>query len=89
MLLHRFDFPNRDIFPNLEDYCYLAAREVVLPLSAPVISTEDRSTRLAVTIADLRIQEQAALNAYQKVKLEIERTYRINEIKCTIIRAAA
>jgi hypothetical protein len=73
----------------LEDYCYLAAREVVPPLSAPVISTEDRSTRLAVTIADLRIQEQAALNAYQKVKLEIERTYRINEIKCTIIRAAA
>ena len=56
---------------NLEDYCYLAAREVVPPLSAPVISTEDRSTRLAVTIADLRIQEQAALNAYQKVKLEI------------------
>ena len=62
---------------------------MVPPLSAPVISTEDRSTRLAVTIADLRIQEQAALNAYQKVKLEIERTYRINEIKCTIIRAAA
>jgi hypothetical protein len=58
--------------PNLEDYCYLAAREVAPLLSAPVVSTEDRSTRLAVTTADLRIQEQAALNAYQKVKLEID-----------------
>jgi len=58
--------------PNLEDYCYLAAGEVAPPLSAPVVSTEDRSTWLAVTTADLRIQEQAALNAYQKVKLEID-----------------
>ena len=74
---------------NLEDYCYLAAREVVAPLSAPVVSTEDRSTQLAVTIADLRIQERAALDAYQKIKLEIDserlqRSYRINDLKRTI-----
>jgi HlyD family secretion protein len=74
---------------KLADYRYLAAREVVAPLSAPVVSTEDRTTQLAVTIADLRIQERAALDAYQKIKLEIDseqlqRSYRINDLQRTI-----
>jgi HlyD family secretion protein len=74
---------------KLADYRYLAAKEVVAPLAAPVVSTEDRTTQLAVTIADLGIQERAALDQYQKVKLEIDseklqREYRINDQKRTI-----
>lgn len=74
---------------KLADYRYLAAREVVAPLAAPVVSTEDRTTQLAVTLADLRIQQQAAVDAYQKVKLEIsterlQRDYRIDDLRRTI-----
>ncbi|WP_255124645.1 NHLP bacteriocin system secretion protein [Synechococcus lacustris] len=74
---------------KLADYRYLAAREVVAPLAAPVVSTEDRSTQLAVNIADLRIQERAAQDQYQKIKLEIDseqqqRDYRINDLRRTI-----
>ncbi|CAK6692831.1 hypothetical protein [Synechococcus sp. CBW1107] len=54
------------------DFQLLAQRRVVAPLAEEVVATEDRSTQLAVAIETVRIREKEALDAFEKVKLEIE-----------------
>ncbi|MFY8150336.1 MAG: HlyD family efflux transporter periplasmic adaptor subunit [Prochlorococcaceae cyanobacterium] len=71
---------------KVADFRLLAQRRVVAPLAEEVVATEDRSTQLAVAIEGVRIREQEALDAYEKVKLEIEterqrRRYRIEDTR--------
>jgi HlyD family secretion protein len=70
---------------KVSDFRHLARQEVVAPLAQEVVATEDRATQLDVAAAELKIREKEALDAYQKVKLEVEtaqlqRRYRIDEL---------
>jgi HlyD family secretion protein len=54
-----------------------------------VVSTEDRATQLDVSAEELKIREKEAIDAYQKVKLEVEtsqlqRRFRIDELRRSI-----
>ncbi|MFM7674620.1 MAG: NHLP bacteriocin system secretion protein [Synechococcus sp.] len=71
---------------KVADFRLLAQRRVVAPLAEEVVAAEDRSTQLAVAIETVRIREKEALDAYEKVKLEIEterqrRRYRIEDTR--------
>ena len=68
------------------DLRLLARREVVAPLAREVVDTEDRSTQLAVQLDSLRIRERQAVDAFEKVKLEVtteaqRRRYRIDDAR--------
>ena len=74
---------------KVADFRLLSRREVVAPLAQEVVSTEDRATQLAVAIDNLRIREKEVVEAYEKVKLEIEteqqrRRYRIDDTRRAI-----
>jgi HlyD family secretion protein len=74
---------------KVADFRYLASQEVVAPLAQDVVATEDRATQLDVSIAELRIREKQAIDAFETVKLEIEterlrRTYRIDALRRSI-----
>lgn len=71
---------------KVSDFRLLARREVVAPLAEEVVATEDRATQIAVTIENLRIREKEVLDAYEKVKLDIDteqqrRLYRIDDTR--------
>ena len=76
----------RDTYDQkVSDFRYLARQEVVAPLAQEVVSTQDRATQLDVAAAELKIREKEAIDAYQKVKLEVEtaqlqRRFRIDEL---------
>lgn len=74
---------------KVADFRLLSRREVVAPLAQEVVSTEDRATQLAVAIENLRIREKEVVDAYEKVKLEIDteqqrRRYRIDDTRRVI-----
>lgn len=74
---------------KVSDFRYLARQEVVAPLAQEVVSTEDRATQLDVSAEELKIREKEAIDAYQKVKLEVEtsqlqRRFRIDELRRSI-----
>jgi HlyD family secretion protein len=71
---------------KVADFRLLARREVVAPLSEEVVATEDRATQLDVAIENLRIREKEVVDAFEKVKLEIDteqqrRLYRIDDTR--------
>ena len=71
---------------KVADFRLLARRDVVAPLSEEVVATEDRATQLDVAIENLRIREKEVVDAYEKVKLEIDteqqrRLYRIDDTR--------
>ena len=71
---------------KVADFRLLARRDVVAPLSEEVVATEDRATQLDVTIENLRIREKEVVDAFEKVKLEIDteqqrRLYRIDDTR--------
>jgi len=71
---------------KVADFRLLARRQVVAPLSEEVVATEDRATQLDVAIENLRIREKEVVDAYEKVKLEIDteqqrRLYRIDDTR--------
>jgi HlyD family secretion protein len=79
---------------KVADFRLLARREVVAPLAQEVVSTQDRATQIAVAIDNLRIREKEAVEAYEKVKLEIDseqqrRRFRIDDTRrdIKVIRA--
>jgi HlyD family secretion protein len=74
---------------KVADFRLLARRAVVAPLAQEVVSTEDRATQLAVAIDNLRIREKEVVDAYEKVKLEIDteqqrRRFRIDDTRRSI-----
>lgn len=74
---------------KVADFRLLSRREVVAPLAQEVVSTEDRATQIAVAIENLRIREKEVVDAYEKVKLEIDteqqrRRYRIDDTRRAI-----
>ena len=74
---------------KVADFRLLSRREVVAPLAQEVVSTEDRATQIAVAIENLRIREKEVVDAYEKVKLEIDteqqrRRYRIDDTRRSI-----
>jgi HlyD family secretion protein len=74
---------------KVADFRYLASQEVVAPLAQDVVATEDRATQLDVSIAELRIREKQAIDAFETVKLEIEterlrRAYRIDALRRSV-----
>lgn len=74
---------------KVADFRLLAQRQVVAPLAQEVVSTEDRATQLAVAIENLRIREKEVVDAWEKVKLEIDteqqrRRYRIDDTRRAI-----
>ena len=71
---------------KVADFRLLARRDVVAPLSEEVVATEDRATQIDVAIENLRIREKEVMDAYEKVKLEIDteqqrRLYRIDDTR--------
>ena len=71
---------------KVADFRLLARRDVVAPLSEEVVATEDRATQLDVAIENLRIREKEVVDAFEKVKLEIDteqqrRQYRIDDTR--------
>ena len=71
---------------KVADFRLLSRRDVVAPLSEEVVATEDRATQLDVAIENLRIREKEVVDAYEKVKLEIDteqqrRQYRIDDTR--------
>ena len=71
---------------KVADFRLLARRNVVAPLSEEVVATEDRATQLDVAIENLRIREKEVVDAFEKVKLEIDteqqrRLYRIDDTR--------
>lgn len=71
---------------KLADLRHLARREVVAPLSREVVDTEDRSTQLAVQLDNIRISERQAIDAFEKVQLDVDteaqrRRYRIDDAR--------
>jgi len=71
---------------KVADFRLLARRNVVAPLSEEVVATEDRATQLDVAIENLRIRDKEVVDAYEKVKLEIDteqqrRQYRIDDTR--------
>jgi HlyD family secretion protein len=71
---------------KVADFRLLARRDVVAPLSEEVVATEDRATQIDVAIENLRIREKEVVDAYEKVKLEIDteqqrRLYRIDDTR--------
>ena len=74
---------------KVSDLKLLARRAVVAPLSREVVDTEDRSTQLAVQLETLHIRERQAVDAFEKVKLEVvteaqRRRYRIDDARRSI-----
>ncbi len=74
---------------KVADLRLLSRREVVAPLAREVVDTEDRSTQLAVQLETLRIRERQAVDAFEKVKLEVvteaqRRRYRIDDARRSI-----
>ncbi|MCP9849021.1 NHLP bacteriocin system secretion protein [Cyanobium sp. Morenito 9A2] len=70
---------------KLKQLDWLAAREVVAPLSAEVVGVEQGLTNTSVSLDQVRIEEKRLLSAYQQVKLQIEtealqRRYRIDDL---------
>jgi len=71
------------------DFRLLSRKEVVAPLAEEVVSTEDRATQIAVALENLRIRDKEVVDAYEKVKLEIDteqqrRRYRIDDTRRSI-----
>jgi HlyD family secretion protein len=71
---------------KVADFRLLASRRVVAPLAQEVVSSEDRATQLDADLAELRIREQQAVDAWEAVKLAIDtealqRTYRIADAR--------
>lgn len=71
---------------KLKQLDWLAAREVVAPLSAEVVGAEQGLTSTGVSLDQVRIEEKRLLSAYQEVKLQIEtealqRRYRIDDLR--------
>ena len=65
---------------------WLTRREVVAPLSAEVVSTEQGLTTAGVNLDQVRIEQKKVLTAYQQVKLAIEtealqRRYAIDDLR--------
>jgi len=71
---------------KVADFAMLSRREVVAPLAGEVVATEDRATQVEIALADLRIREQQAREAWEAVRLQVEteaqrRLYRIGEAR--------
>jgi len=82
----RFDRLRRTYDQKVADYELLSRREVVAPLAQEVVATEDRATQLDAELAELRIREQQAREAWEAVRLQVEteaqkRLYRIGEAR--------
>ena len=74
---------------KVADFQHLARREVVAPLAQEVLATEDRAMQLDTDVAELRIREQQAIDAWEAVKLAIDtetqrRRFRINDVRRTL-----
>lgn len=82
----RFDRLRATYDQKVADYRLLSRREVVAPLAQEVVATEDRATQLDAEVAELRIREQQAREAWEAVRLQVEteaqkRLYRIGEVR--------
>jgi len=65
---------------------WLAAREVVAPLSQEVVGAEQGLTTTSVNLDDVKIQRKTAITDFQQIKLDIEteqldRRYQIDDLK--------
>ena len=80
----RFQQLRRVYDQKVSDFRHLARREVVAPLASEVVSTEDRAIQLDAALASFDIRRSEALDAYSRVRLEIEteaqkRRFRIDD----------
>ena len=76
----------RTFASKLRNLDWLSRRQVVAPLSAEVVSTEQGLTNTSVNLDAVRIQQKTLLSELQQVKLAIEtealdRRYRIGELR--------
>jgi HlyD family secretion protein len=65
---------------------WLAAKDVVAPLSSEVVGAEQGLTTTAASLDQVKIEEKRLLSAYQQVKLQVEtealqRRYRIDDLR--------
>ena len=65
---------------------WLAAREVVAPLSQEVVGAEQGLTTTSVNLDEIKIQRKTVITDFQQIKLDIEteqldRLYRIDDLK--------
>ncbi|MEB3167192.1 MAG: NHLP bacteriocin system secretion protein [Synechococcaceae cyanobacterium] len=82
----RYGELQRTFASKLRNLDWLSRRQVVAPLSAEVVSTEQGLTNTSVNLDAVRIQEKTLLSELQQVKLAIEtdaldRRYRIGELR--------
>jgi len=57
---------------KVADFNHLARMQVVAPLAQDVVATSDRNTQLLVELDELNIREKDVINAFTKVKLDID-----------------
>ncbi|MFN7899084.1 MAG: NHLP bacteriocin system secretion protein [Synechococcaceae cyanobacterium] len=82
----RYSALQRTFASKLRNLDWLSRRQVVAPLSAEVVSTEQGLTSTSVNLDAVRINEKTLLTELQQVKLAIEtealnRRYRIGELR--------
>ena len=82
----RFDRLRATYDQKVADYRLLSRREVVAPLAQEVVASEDRATQLDAEVAELRIREQQAREAWEAVRLQVAteaqmRRYQIGEAR--------
>lgn len=85
----RFQRLRRVYDQKVSDFRHLAVREVVAPLAGEVVATEDRAIQLDASLAGFDIRRSEALDAYSRVRLEIEteaqkRRFRIDDTQRSI-----
>jgi len=68
----RLDALRRVYAQKVADFRHLARREVVAPLAAEVVASEDRAIQLDNSVAELGIRQREAIDAWEKVRLAIE-----------------
>lgn len=65
----RLDALRRVYDQKVADFRHLARREVVAPLAAEVVASEDRAIQLDNSVAELGIREREAIDAWEKVRV--------------------
>ncbi|WP_216920113.1 NHLP bacteriocin system secretion protein [Synechococcus sp. CCAP 1479/9] len=68
----RLDALRRVYDQKVADFRHLARREVVAPLAAEVVASEDRAIQLDNNVAELGIRQREAIDAWEKVRLAID-----------------
>ncbi|MBD2718379.1 NHLP bacteriocin system secretion protein [Synechococcus sp. FACHB-909] len=68
----RLDALRRVYDQKVADFRHLARREVVAPLAAEVVASEDRAIQLDNSVAELGIRQREAIDAWEKVRLTID-----------------